>query len=129
LRSLKETMRMSELRCKTPAMVRKEVWTHFLAYNLIRGLIAQASAEHGKMPCRISFKGAVQTLNAFQNVLQMNAKEAPEIYRRILKAIATHGVGDRGGRVEPRAIKRRKKKYSILTKPRFQLRKRLMTTS
>jgi hypothetical protein len=129
LRSLKETMRMSELRCKTPAMVRKEVWTHFLAYNLIRGLIAQASAEHGKMPCRISFKGAVQTLNAFQNVLQMNAKEAPEIYRRILKAIATHGVGDRGGRVEPRAIKRRKKKYAILTKPRFQLRTCLMATT
>jgi hypothetical protein len=129
LRSLKETMRMCELRCKTPAMVRKEVWTHFLAYNLIRGLIAQASAEHGKRPCQISFKGAVQTLNAFQYVLQMNAREALEIYRRILKAIATHRVGDRGGRVEPRAIKRRKKNYAILTKPRFQFRKRLMITT
>jgi hypothetical protein len=129
LRSIKETMQMAELRCKTPAMVRKEIWTHFLAYNLIRGLMAQASAEHGRRPCQISFKGAVQTLHAFQHVLHMNTQNYLEIYRRILKAIATHLVGDRPGRVEPRAKKRRKKNYAILTKPRFQFRKRFMITT
>ena len=36
LRSIKSTMQMEILRCKTPALVRKEVWTHVLAYNLIR---------------------------------------------------------------------------------------------
>ena len=126
LRSIKATMQMGELRCKTPAMVRKEIWAHFLAYNLIRGMIAQASVEHGKRPCQISFKGAVQTLIAFQYVLHVNTQDALEIYHRILKAIATHRIGDRPGRVEPRAKKRRKKNYAILTKPRFQLRKRLM---
>jgi hypothetical protein len=126
LRSIKETMPMSELRCKTPAMVRKEIWTHFLAYNLIRGMMAQASVEHGKRPCHISFKGTLQTLNAFQYVLHLASHDVLEVYRRLLKAIATHRVGDRPGRVEPRSKKRRRKNYAILTKPRSLLKKRLM---
>ena len=36
LRSLKQTLQMDVLRCKTPELVRKEIWTHILAYNLIR---------------------------------------------------------------------------------------------
>jgi len=128
LRSLKETMQMSELRCKTPGMVRKEIWTHFLAYNLIRGLMAQASAEHGKRPCQISFKGTLQTLNAFRDVL-LNSPDAQETYRRLLTAIATHRVGHRPGRVEPRAKKRRRKNYAILTRPRSVAKKHLMKTS
>jgi hypothetical protein len=129
LRSIKETMQMGELRCKTPSMVRKEIWAHFIAYNLIRGMIAQASVEYGKRPCQISFKGALQTLNAFQYVLHLTTQDILEIYRRLLKAIATHRVGDRPGRVEPRAKKRRKKNYAVLTKPRSQILKRLMKTT
>ena len=128
LRSIKETMQMGELRCKTPAMVRKEIWAHCLAYNLIRGMIAQASAEHGRRPCQISFKGALQTLNAFQYVLSLS-HDVQETYRRLLTAIATHRVGDRPGRVEPRAKKRRKKNYAVLTRPRSQAKKRLMETT
>jgi hypothetical protein len=128
LRSLKETMQMGELRCKSPPMVRKEIWAHFLAYNLIRGMIAQASAEHGRKPCQISFKGAVQTLNAFQYVL-LHAQDVQETYQRLLTAIATHRVGDRPGRVEPRAKKRRKKNYAVLSQPRSLAKKRLMKTT
>jgi Transposase DDE domain len=36
LRSIKSTMQMDILRCKTPEMVEKEIWTHVLAYNLLR---------------------------------------------------------------------------------------------
>ena len=128
LRSIKEVMQMGELRCKTPAMVRKEIWTHFLAYNLIRGMISQASLEHGRRPCQISFKGALQTLNAFQSIL-LYSRNASEAYRRLLTAIATHRVGDRPGRLEPRAKKRRKKNYAVLTEPRPLAKKRLMQTT
>jgi hypothetical protein len=128
LRSVKETMQMGELRCKTPAMVRKEIWAHFLAYNLIRGMMAQASAEHGRKPCQISFKGALQTLHAFQHVL-WHSQDVQETYRRLLLAIATHRVGDRPGRVEPRAKKRRKKNYPVLTQPRPLAKRRLMQTT
>ena len=60
LRSIKSTMQMDVLRCKTPELVRKEVWTHILAYNLIRTVMAQAhfgttsSREQSasKAPCK-----------------------------------------------------------------------------
>src|SRR5262249_29656332 len=54
LRSLKQTMQMSILRGKTPAMVRKEVWAHFLAYNLMRTVMAQAAYRSDREPRRIS---------------------------------------------------------------------------
>src|SRR5262249_18992029 len=66
LRSLKSAMPMRELRCKTPELVRKEVWAHVLAYNLIRTVMAQAASRHGVAPRTISFTGAMQTLEAFQ---------------------------------------------------------------
>ena len=64
---------MHQLRCKSPELVRKEIWTHVLAYNLIRTIIAQAAATHAIMPRSISFKGTLQTLEAFQPVLEMHA--------------------------------------------------------
>jgi hypothetical protein len=62
IRSLKSAMQMGELRCKTPELVHKEVWTHILAYNLLRTVMAQAAARHGVAPRTISFTGAMQTL-------------------------------------------------------------------
>ena len=58
-------MQMHELRCKTPELVRREIWTHVLAYNLIRTIIAQAAATHDLLPRTISFKGAIQTWRPF----------------------------------------------------------------
>ena len=43
LRSLKSDMHMDMLRTKSPEMVRKEVAAHLLAYNLIRGVMAEAA--------------------------------------------------------------------------------------
>ena len=128
LRSIKEALQMGELRCKTPAMVRKEIWTHLLAYNLIRGMMSQAASEHGRKPCQISFKGAVQTLNAFQPVLS-ELRDGLETYRRLLLAIVSHQTGNRSGRIEPRAKKRRKKNYPVLTRPRHLARKCLAKTT
>src|SRR5437868_11889637 len=54
LRSLKQTLQMDVLRCKTPELVRKELWAHVLTYNLIRTIIAQAASQHGVEPRAIS---------------------------------------------------------------------------
>ena len=69
MRSIKSTMQMEFLRCKTPELVRKEVWAHVLAYNLIRTIIAQAATRHDVEPRSISFKGTIQTLEAFQPLI------------------------------------------------------------
>lgn len=122
LRSLKQTMQMDVARCKTPELVRKEIWTHILAYNLIRTVIAQAASKHGVDPRSISFKGAIQTLAAFQPVIALEGQHDSafrmHLYQRLLDAIAQHRVGDRPDRFEPRRTKRRPKPYDRLMKPR-----------
>ena len=124
LRSLKQTLQMDILRCKTPELVRKELWTHILAYNLIRTVMAQAATKHNIEPRTISFKGASQTLEAFQPVIALRARQDPTsnngLYQHLLDAIASHRVGDRPDRFEPRQRKRRPKPYDRLMKPRHE---------
>jgi hypothetical protein len=121
LRSIKTQMKMEILRCQSPDMVRKEIWAHLLAYNLVRKVMAQAAHEHGLTPRQLSFAGAMQTLNAFRTVLlAAAAADLPALCDNILKAIARHRVGNRPDRCEPRKVKRRPKGYSRMLKPRAQ---------
>jgi hypothetical protein len=129
-RSLKQTMQMDILRCKTPELVRKEIWTHVLAYNLIRTILAQAASKHDIEPRTISFKGVVQTLEAFQPLLAMQGDRSWEhrlhLYNKLLDAVATHRVADRPDRFEPRQRKRRQKKYDRMMKPRHVLKREML---
>lgn len=129
LRSIKSTMQMEVLRCKTPELVRKEVWTHVLAYNLIRTIIAQAATKHDIAPRTISFKGAIQTLEAFQPVIaiqgERNSVVLLNLYQQLLDAIAIHRVADRPDRFEPRLRKRRPKHYAFLRKPRAVIKREM----
>jgi hypothetical protein len=129
LRSLKSAMQMRELRCKTPELVRKEVWAHVLAYNLLRTVMAQAAARHGVAPRSISFTGAMQTLEAFQPLLEFgaagDAAARLRLCHNLLDAIATHRVGDRPDRYEPRVKKRRRNHYGWLTKPRAEMKRKM----
>lgn len=119
LRSLKIALAMDVLRGKSPEIVRKEIWAHLLAYNLIRSLMAQAAVEHGALPRSLSFKAALQTLHAFATYLGMSTSSGVHgLYAPMLAAIAAHRVGDRPDRFEPRARKRRPKPYPHLTVPR-----------
>jgi hypothetical protein len=130
LRSLKQTMQMDILRCKTPELVRKEIWTHILAYNLIRTIMAQAAANHDIEPRTISFKGAVQTLEAFQPLIATQddgcGARQIHIFQKLLDAVATHRVADRPDRFEPRQRKRRQKKYDRMVKPRNAIKRQIL---
>jgi hypothetical protein len=127
LRSIKDVMQIDVLRCKTPEMVDKEIWAHMLAYNLIRGVMAQAAEAHDQVPRHVSFKGALQTMTAFQDALRRATPVNREVLMKtMLAAIASHRVGDRFGRVEPRANKRRPKPQRYLNEPRAEARKRLL---
>jgi IS4 transposase len=127
LRSLKVTLGMDVLRCKSPEMVRKELWMHLLAYNLIRTVMAQAAATHGRAPRTLSFKASLQTLRAFQPHLESaTPATVAHLAAAVLKALIQHEVGNRPDRVEPRARKRRPKPYPLLQQPRNDARSRLM---
>jgi hypothetical protein len=129
LRSIKSTMQMDELRCKTPELVRKEIWAHVLAYNLIRTVMAQAAAMHDLLPRTISFKGAMQTLEAFQPLLELQADRGRAhrlgLYEDLLRAVATHRVADRPDRFEPRVKKHRRNHYGWLTEPRSEVKRKM----
>ena len=122
-------MQMAELRGKTPELVRKEVWAHILAYNLIRTVMAQAAARQGVAPRTISFTGAMQTLEAFQPLLELGATDDDagrwRLYQELLDAIASHRVADRPDRYEPRLKKRRRNNYDWLTKPRAEMKRKM----
>ena len=127
LRSIKTHLQMDILRCKTPALIRKEIWTHLLAYNLTRQVMAHAARDHGIHPRGISFLGTVQTVNEFRLLcLQADADTHRQLVMRLFAAVVGHRVGDRPDRCEPRAVKRRPKPLRYLTKPRAEARAELL---
>ena len=119
-RDLKTTMGMEELRCRTPAMVHKELLAFLVAHNFMRCLIAQAASAHRVCRTRISFKGAVDAARSFHQAMRQarSRRQVSRLYRRLLEILARDLVPRRPGRYEPRAVKRRPKPYSRLTKPR-----------
>jgi Transposase DDE domain len=127
LRSIRVDMQMDVLRCMSPEMVEKEIWAHLLAYNVVRSLMADAAREDGEEPRRLSFKGAMQTVRAFEESIRVaGPSRRSELFEERLRAIASHRVGDRPGRAEPRAKKRRPKPHRLLTVPRREARKLLL---
>jgi hypothetical protein len=121
IRSIKSVMHMDILRCKTPEMVRKEIWAHLLAYNLLRTVMAVAAGENGLEPRQVSFKGAKQAVTAFAPKLEAaRPKDRPALIDALLAVVAYHRVGDRPGRWEPRARKRRPKPGAKLGQPRAE---------
>jgi hypothetical protein len=119
IRHIKDTMGINVLSCKTPDMAIKEIWVCLLAYNLIRVMMAQSALLADIRPRRISFKHCLQLwMNCMHHLQGLN----DEMLESLFQMMAQQRVGNRPGRVEPRAVKRRPKAYSLLTKPRNEAR-------
>ncbi len=128
LRCIKETLNLGHLRCKSPAMIRCELWTTMLGYNLIRTTAAGAVLLHNKRPRQISFTTVCQFILAAWMLTacrQYNLQSLREMCRTMANQIATCEVGNRPGRIEPRVIKRRRGTYPLMQLPRQVLRDRL----
>ena len=127
LRSIKCLMKMDILRCKTPEMVRKEITVHLLVYNLIRALMAQAATELKKQAREMSFKAAQEVMQEFHVLLlQADISSLPKLVRQMIKIVSEHIVGNRPGRSEPRAVKRRPKPHRRLQHSRAEARRLTM---
>ena len=118
LRSLKSEMQMEMLRTRSPAMARKEVAMHLVAYNLIRGIMAEAARAREIKPRTISFTGSLHTVRSFEASHLYDPVRIEADLPRLLELIGQKRVGDRPDRYEPRAVKRRPKPYPRLTMPR-----------
>lgn len=123
-RSIKSIMKMDVLRCKSPEMVRKEIDVHLLVYNLIRALMAQAAKRLDGQPREVSFKAAQETLQEFHVLLLMaEAALLSKLVEYMVVIASQHIVGNRPGRSEPRAAKRRPKPHKRLQHSRAQARR------
>lgn len=122
---IKTSQRMDTLRCKSPAMVARELLMHMIAYNLVRTLIVQADKQRPAGEAgRISFKGTFDRLNRWHAALWGNdsRKSVTQCYAGLLNDIANDVVRPRPDRYEPRLVKRRRDSYSLLTRPRAAMR-------
>jgi hypothetical protein len=117
-------LQMDHLRCKEPHRVRNEFYTHVLAYNLIRQVMADTAMKSDVSPHEISVKGTLQTLNQFLPLLS-DAVSLDHWYDSLLQAISTHTVANRPNRIEPRCRKRRPKKFKNLREHRSNYKNRL----
>jgi hypothetical protein len=119
-RDIKTSMGMEVLRCQSPEMIHKELEMFFIAYNLIRCLMIQASKEYEVELQRLSFKGTVDGVRQFSVAIAQarSNKKQKELINKLLQTIAADLVVERPGRREPRAVKRRPKPCAWLTKPR-----------
>jgi len=123
LRGIKTTLGMETLTCKTPAMVEKELWVYLLAYNLIRMLMMYSARAADVLPRTLSFRHTIQLWLAWTRC-GPSCNEMELSYLGIL--IAQKRVGNRPGRIEPRAVKRRPKQMPLLTKPRAEARRAVL---
>lgn len=128
IRSIKESLNLGHVRCKSPEMVRRELWTTLLGYNLIRTTAGAAAFIHKKQPRQISFTSTCQYLLASWMLMSCGLVEQAKVKdycRKLLEQIAECEVANRPGRLEPRVVKRRPKPYKLMQKPRNQLRREL----
>jgi len=124
LRSLKVVLQMDHLRCKKPHRVRNEFFMHLLAYNLIRRVMALAATKTNENPWRISFKGTLQTLHNFLPLL-VHCMPLELGCEALLESVASHTVGNRPDRYEPRRIKRRPKPHKLMQQSRAEYKRQI----
>ena len=119
LKHIKTTLGMDILRGKTPEMVRKEIYIHLLAYNLLRTVMWQAGTQKRVNPLRISLQGTRHHLNNFISELKdATPRNRIGLYQIMLQLIAHKLLPSRPVRVEPRVRKRRPKSYPLMQQPR-----------
>lgn len=123
-RDIKITLGMDVLRCRTPAMVQKEIAMHAIAYNLIRALMQDIAHSYQIRPNRLSFKGTVDALRQWSELFQAgkaHPRHTQNLRDLFYYTVATDPLIRRPNRSEPRAVKRRPKNFRLLTKPRKEM--------
>lgn len=123
-REIKVILNMDVLRCQTPEMIEREMLMHLVAYNLIRILMQTSAVSYGADLSRLSFKGCLDTVRHFANAAHAaegKPRTIQALIEEMLMAIANDPNPHRPNRSEPRAVKRRRKNYHLLTKPRRQM--------
>jgi hypothetical protein len=129
LRNIKTSLRLDDLRGQKPETIRREIWMHWLAYNLTRKVMAQAALHQEKLPRELGFASALAAVTGAWELASVADPATLSLHAKTQHlGIAWSRVGHRPNRVEPRAIKRRPKPHKLLNQPRQEARAKLMGT-
>ncbi len=104
--------------------MRNEFYMHLLAYNLIRRVMVLAAIDKHVPAWQISFKGTLQTLNNFLPLLA-SCMPLDAGCAALINSVASHAVGNRPDRYEPRRVKRRPKPHKLMQMSRKQYKTRM----
>lgn len=121
-RQLKTNLALDVLRGLSPRIIERELWMHAIAYNLVRALLVESALAHGVPVERLSFKGALDALQAWADRALFSRRYRRHARRTLLARLANDLVPLRPDRSEPRARKRRPKDYQLLNRPRQLMR-------
>ncbi len=105
---LKTTLKMDVLHCCKPEGIRRELCIFCLAYNLVRLVMLEAARRQRVRPDRISFADALHWLQWLE--------PGGRLPRLLVNP-------RRPNRFEPRVLKRRKKNFPSMIKPRWRYKK------
>jgi hypothetical protein len=89
----------------------------------------QAAIAAERTPRELSFTVAIQTIAAAWMVAAVTEEHQELLVQLRLEHMASHRVGNRPNRIEPRAIKRRPKPHDLLTEPRERARAKLLAAA
>ena len=121
----KQIFHADVLRSKTVQNIEKEFAAHVLGYQLVRRLILAAAEKHHVPPLQISLVDAARWVVSFSAVMSVaSTRRLPELFQRLLDAIASTRVDVRPGRMEPRWISRERKHFPRRRIPRTEWRQR-----
>jgi len=100
LRSLKRTVDLQVLHCKSAGMIAKELVLAIVGYNLVRAVMNAAAQEYNLDPRRLSFSRSQDVVNAALPGLAVAATpvEYQAGLRRMLRLVASCKLPDRSGR-------------------------------
>jgi hypothetical protein len=120
LDDLKTVLGLDALRCKSPALIHRELLALLVAHNLVRAVMAAAAQAHPVPLERLSFTGTLAALGSFAaaGAQAKNAAQRQRLWTALLARLAADLLPWRPDRYEPRAVKRRPKPYRRLDRPR-----------
>jgi hypothetical protein len=100
LRSLKQTIQLEMLRCRSVEMIAKELILSIVGYNLVRAVMNAAAEQHDLDPRRLSFSRCQDVVNAALPRLETAATPAEyqARLRRMLRLVASCKLPDRSQR-------------------------------
>ena len=121
IRDIKVSMSLETLRCRSEVMVKKELLTSVVAYNLVVQFRRQAAEVAKLPPRRLSFKGVWDTFRSFLlNQPPCSTPEWQDRYANALRIASRDKLPNRPGRTFPRKTHPRRPKSTKFMKSQTQ---------